>query len=303
MSVPTSMRVGPFTSTVLVKKRYLICYMFLIWVSIIPVLLEYWFYWRWLYDSIRPVHFYIFLPFLLFIMYLTMVFTSLFFSKILLVIVNTIHKPSEGVFLRDPSDKDYRYWSLRNTIKRWPVWLAHKFPFPFLDNVCFKILGVKTKFTNSLFEGWVDCEFIEFGENVVVGQGSIIQSATIIGNLIIIRKVVIESNVRIGAHAIVMPGTHIGKNSVLAANSVTIVGQELEEGWIYLGVPAKKFKKNRFFEDGLEDVLGHVEDVENLRAKYEEVYIKRYDKHPSIKERMELRKERKEEEKRRIQKQ
>jgi len=227
-----------------------------------------------------------------------MVFTSLLFAKILLAIVNAFHKPKEGVFLRDPIDKDYRYWSLRNTIKRWPVWLAHKFPFPFLDNVCFKAFGVKTTFTNSLFEGWVDCEFIEFGKNVVVGQGSIIQSAVIVGNLIIIRKTIIEDDVRIGAHAVVMPGTHIGKRSVLAANSVTIVGQELEDGYIYVGVPAKKYKKNRFFEDSLEDVLGHVKDVEGLRQKYEEIYIKRYDQQKTIKERIEHKKEIKEEEKR-----
>lgn len=299
MSVPTSMRVGPFTSTVLVKKKYLIYYIFLMWVSMIPILLEFWFYWQWLWDPVRPVHFYIYLPFLVFGMYVTMVFTSLFFAKILLIIVNSIHEPIEGVFLRDASDKDYRYWSLRNTIKRWPVWLAHKFPFPFLDNICFKLFGVKTKFTNSLFEGWVDVEFIDFGDNVVIGQGSIVQSSVIIGNLLIIRKTVIGDNVRIGAHAIVMPGTHIGKNSVLAANSVTTVEQELEAGWIYLGVPAKKFKKNRFFEDGLENVLGRVEDVEETRKKYEKLYIKRYDKHHTYKERKELKKEIKDEEKRR----
>ena len=52
------------------------------------------------------------------------------------------------------------------------------------------------KATNSLFEGWVDCEFIDFGKNVVVGQGSIIQSAVIVGNLIIIRKTIIDDDVR-----------------------------------------------------------------------------------------------------------
>jgi hypothetical protein len=297
------MRVGPFTPTVLVKKRYLIFYIFLIWVSIIPVLLEFWFYWQWLWDPVRPVHFYIFIPLLFFVIYLTMTLTALLFSKILLIIVNAFHKPREGVFLRDPSDKDYRYWSLRSTIKRCPVWLAHKFPFPFLDNLCFKAFGVKTTFTNSLFEGWVDCEFIDFGKNVVVGQGSIVQSAVIVGNLLIIRKTKIDENVRIGAHSVIMPGTHIGKNAVLAANSVTTVGQELEDGYIYLGIPAKKYKKNRFFEDGLEEILGHVENVEGLRAKYEELYIKRYDEHLGIKERWELRKEIKEEEKRRMEQQ
>ena len=84
--------------------------------------------------------------------------------------------------------------------------------------------------TNSLFEGWVDTEFIDFGKNVVIGQGTIVQSAAIVGNLLIIKKTIIEDNVRIGALGVIMPGTHIGKNSVLAANSVTTVGQELEEG-------------------------------------------------------------------------
>lgn len=303
MSVPNTMRVGPFTPTVLVKKRYLIFYFFLIWASIIPILLEFWIYWQLLWSYSRPVHFYTYLPLLLFLMYITIVFSALFFAKILLMIVNAIHKPREGTFLRIPEDKDYRYWSLRNTIKRWPIWLAHRFPFPgILDNICFKAFGVKTKISNSLFEGWVDTEFIEFGKDVVVGQGAIVQSAVIIGNLLIVRKTVIDDDVRIGSHAIVMPGTHIGHNCILAANSVTTVGQELEKGWIYVGIPAKKFKKNYFFEDGLEDKLGHVEDIESLREKYEEIYTKRYDelKQKERKERKEIKREKKEEEKRRF---
>jgi len=299
MSVPNTMRVGPFTPTILARKRYLIFYFFLIWASIIPLLLEFWFYWRFLWYLPSPVHFYTYLPLLAFLMYVTIVFSAIFFAKVLLVLTNAVRRPREGTFLRHPSDKDYRYWSLRNTIKRWPVWLAHRFPFPgILDNICFKVFGVKTKISNSLFEGWVDTEFIEFGKDVVVGQGAIVQAAVIIGNLLIIRKTVIEDNVRIGSHAIVMPGTKIGKNCILAANSVTTVGQVLERGWIYVGIPAKKFKVNYFFEDGLEDKLGHVEDVEALREKYEEMYTKRYDE-LTYRERKELKREKKEEEKKR----
>ena len=300
MSVPNTMRVGPFTPTVLVRKRYLIFYIFLIWISIIPILLELWLYWQLLWSYSRPVHFYTYLPLLAFLMYVTIVFSAIFFTKILLLIINAIHKPREGVFLRIPADKDYRYWSLRNTIKRWPVWLAHRFPFPgILDNICFKMFGVKTKISNSLFEGWVDTEFIDFGKDVVVGQGAIVQSATIIGNLLIIRKTIIEDGVRIGSHSIVMPGTHIGHNCILAANSVTTVSQELETGWIYVGIPAKKFKKNYFFEDGLEEKLGHVEDVEALREKYEQIYVKRKDE-LTRKDRKEIKREKKEEERKRF---
>ena len=298
MSVPSAMRVGPFTSTVLVKKKYLICYLILMWISLLSILLEFWIYWQEIFNwnflyEWKLTHFYIFLPLLCVVMYLTIVFVSLFFAKIMLIIVNLFHKPKEGVFLRDKSNKDYKYWSLRNTIKRWPVWLSHRFPFPFLDNICFKWFGVKTKFSNSLFEGWVDCEFIEFGDNVVVGQGSIIQSATIIGNLLIIKKTKINDNVRIGTHAIVMPGTIIGKNSVLAASSVTTIGQELEQGTIYVGIPAQKYKKNVFFEDGLQDILGKkIQDEEVVRKKYEELYIRRHDEHSALRERVHTQKER-----------
>jgi acetyltransferase-like isoleucine patch superfamily enzyme len=213
-------------------------------------------------------------------MYITIVFVSIFSAKILLSVVNLIHKPKEGTFFRHKSDKDYRYWSIRNTIKRWPIWLAHNFPFPFLDNICFKMFGVKTKFSNSLFEGWVDTEFIEFGKDIVVGQGSIIQSSVIIGNMLIIRKTTIEDCVRIGAHSVVMPGTHIRKNCILAASSTTYVGQELEEGWVYLGVPAKKYKENIFYQDNLEPLIEkQFEDIEKLHQRYETLYTKRHDKH------------------------
>jgi len=290
MSIPSSMRVGPLIPTVLVKKRYLIFYITIVWFSFIPLLLELWVYWRFLWNYARPIHFYTFLPLLIIPMYVTLVFSAVFIAKIFHSIVNAIHKPRTGIFLRHPSDKDYRYWCIRNVIKRWPFWLSHRFPFPFLNNICFKVFGVKTKFSNSLFEGWVDTEFIEFGKNVVVGQGAIVQSSIIIGNLLIIKKTVIDDDVRIGSHAIVMPGTHIKKRSVLASNSTTIVNQILNEGYIYVGVPAKKLKRNYFFEDGLQDKLGEVEDVEALRAKYEKMYLKRVDEKPKFKERKEKKK-------------
>ena len=290
MSIPNSMRIGPLIPTVLIKKRYLIFYLIIVYFSFIPIFLELWVYWQFLWNYDRPIHFYTFLPLLIIPMYVTLVFSATFIAKIFHLIVNAIHKPRTGVFLRHPSDKDYRYWCIRNVIKKWPFWLSHRFPFPFLNNICFKVFGVKTKFSNSLFEGWVDTEFIEFGKNVVCGQGSIIQSSMIIGNLLIIKKTVIESDVRIGSHAIVMPGTHIKKRSVLASNSVTTVNQILDEGYIYVGVPAKILKRNYFFEDGLQDKLGQVEDVEALRAKYEKMYLKRYDEKLKYKERKEIKK-------------
>jgi carbonic anhydrase/acetyltransferase-like protein (isoleucine patch superfamily) len=97
----------------------------------------------------------------------------------------------------------------------------------------------------------------------------------------ILRRTENGDNVRIGAHSIVMPGSKIGNNCILAASSTTTVSQELEEGWIYLGVPAKKYKKNLFFRDGLEHLLLRDEDVVDLKKKYDLLYTKRVDKEKS----------------------
>ena len=281
MSVPSSLKVGPNTTLILAKKRYLIYYISLIWISIFSIQFEFWVFWK-LYEP-NFIQFLFFLPLLIVLMYLTAILVSLIFAKLMLVIINLIHKPREGVFLRDHSDKDYRYWSLRSTIKKWPIWLSHKFPFPFMDNICSKMFGLKTPYSNSLFEAWVDTEFIKFGKNVVVGQGAVVQSAVIIGNLFIIRKTVIEDNVMIGAQSVVMPGTHIKKNSILAGHSMTIIGQEIEEGFVYLGAPAKKFKKNVFLEDGLEDIIKkHSEKKIEPHIKFEDLYTVRKDKETQI---------------------
>lgn len=278
MSTPSSLNVGPNTSLVLVKKRYLILYIFLIWISIFSIQYEFWLLWK-LYIIKKFIQFYFFLPLLLFIMYLTAIITSLIFVKILLIIVNLIHKPREGVFIRDRSDKDYRYWSIRNTIKKWPIWISHKFPFPFMNNICLKMFGIKVKYSSSLFEGWVDTEFIEFGRNVTIGQGAIIQSALIVGNLFIIRKTIIEDNVMIGSQSVVMPGTHMKRNSILGGHSMTTIGQELKENVIYLGAPAKKFKKNVFFDDGLEEIIkNQLESKTETHERFEDLYTMRKDK-------------------------
>ncbi|MFX0004213.1 MAG: hypothetical protein ACFE9C_07105 [Candidatus Hodarchaeota archaeon] len=278
MSTPSSLNIGPNTSLVLVKKRYLILYIFLIWISIFSIQYEFWLLWK-LYIIEKFIQFYFFLPLLLFIMYLTAIITSLIFAKILLIIVNLIHKPREGVFIRDRSDKDYRYWSIRNTIKKWPIWISHKFPFPFMNNICLKMFGIKVKYSNSLFEGWVDTEFIEFGRNVTIGQGAVVQSTLIVGNLFIIRKTIIEDNAMIGSQSVVMPGTHMKRNCILGGHSMTTVGQELEENFIYLGAPAKKFKKNVFFDDGLEEIIkNQLGGKTETHERFEDLYTMRKDK-------------------------
>ncbi len=170
-------------------------------------------------------------------------------ARFFLSIINIIHKPTEGIFNRDRKDKDYCYWSMRGVVKKWPIWLARQLNLPILETIALKALGVKTFKTNCVNGGWVDCEFIEFGKNVKIGQGSIIMSNIVIRDKIVIKKVALRDNVIIGAHSVVCPGTIIEKNTVLDALSMTSLNQVLESDSIYSGIPVKKIMNNQPIED------------------------------------------------------
>ena len=116
MSVPANLRLGPNTSLILLRKRYILFYLFLIWISLFVAQFEFWWYWNFLYEW-KFVQFIIFFPLIIILMYVTMVFVSLITAKILLLIVNLFHAPREGIFVRHYKDKDFRYWVIRNTIK------------------------------------------------------------------------------------------------------------------------------------------------------------------------------------------
>ncbi|MFX1419925.1 MAG: hypothetical protein ACFE9N_13485 [Promethearchaeota archaeon] len=196
------------------------------------------------------------------------------------MVINLIHKPREGVFLRSKKNKDYCYWSLRAVVKKWPTWLARQLSLPLIEIVVLKIIGVKSSFSNSLYDGWVDCEFVEFGNNVKVGQGSFVISNLIIQDRLIIKKVTIQDNVIIGAHSIVLPGTIIESNTILDAISMTLVNQHLECNSTYRGAPAKKIDDISLYIDETQlkeqifDKKAFEEyDVENLRTHSKELSV------------------------------
>ncbi|MFX1259920.1 MAG: hypothetical protein ACFFAN_18880 [Promethearchaeota archaeon] len=166
-----------------------------------------------------------------------------------MIFINLIHKPKEGVFNRNKKDKDYCFWSLRAVVKKWPIWLARQLNLPILEMLVFKVLGIKSPKSNSLNEGWVDCEFVEFGKNVKIGQGSVVMSNIIIKDKLIVKKVILKDNVIVGAHSLVSPGTIIEPNTTLDAISMTSINQHLESNSIYSGTPAKKIMENGQIKD------------------------------------------------------
>ncbi len=200
------------------------------------------------------------LPIFLFLIYFSWVMLSMVIAKFFLVIVNRIHPPKEGYFPRDKTNLDYRFWTMRASIKKFPIWVARNFYLPWLDIAAFKLFGVKIKIggTTALMDAWVDVEFIEIGKNVTIGQGAIILSAMVTQEFLIISKVTIGNEVVVGGYSVISPGTIIPDNVVIGAHSGTTVGQKLESNWVYWGIPARKFRKNEY---------GSVEDSEGEIAR------------------------------------
>ena len=204
--------------------------------------------WFWYYWQLFPeanIIFFVLFPLAFLIGVIILIISSIIVAKFFLSIINLIHTPKEGIYNRDKKDKDYCYWSLRSIIKKWPIWLARQLNLPLLEILALKILGVKSFKTNCANGGWLDCEFIEFGKNIKIGQGSIIMSNIMIREKLIIKKVVLRDNVIIGAHSVVCPGTIIEKNTVLDALSMTSLNQLLEGDSVYSGTPAKKIMNNQ----------------------------------------------------------
>jgi len=229
-----------------------------------PTILWIWYFWQF-FPSLDLIFYFLF-PFAFFLGILILIISSTILAKIFLVFVNLVHKPQEGIFLRDKSDKDYCYWSLRAVIRKWPTWLARQLSLPVLEIFVIKILGVKTSYSNSLYEGWIDCEFLEFGKNVKIGQGSFIISNIIIKDKLILKKVTIQDNVIIGAHSIVLPGTIIESNTILNAISMTTVDQRLVSNSIYNGFPAKKMEGSELInnKDQVKHLIFNTKDLEEF---------------------------------------
>ena len=266
-SMPSTLQGGPVTTNTLAKGWYVLLHVILIWLSLIPPLFLVWIR---LYFVSKPLSenwaFFITLPIFVAMWYFVWLFSAIFFSKIFLLITNLMHKPKEGYFPRDRKNKDFKFWSLRATIKKFAFFICHNFPLPWLDIIAFKWFGVKVSLSTSLFDAWVDSEFIEIGKHTMIGQGSVIMSSMITRDWLILRKVIIGDHCVIGGYSVVAPGSTIEDNVVLAVHSSTAIGQTLESNCVYIGQPAKKYKKNEFMSKEESD-----EWLRNKRLKYEKM--------------------------------
>ncbi len=211
------------------------------------------------------------LPVWSFILYFIFIFGIAIFTKAFLLIINMVHKPKEGVFRAEEGNQDYEFWRLRIELKKLVLWFMSNGPLPWVVMWGFRWLGVRIDFSSHLQDAWVDGEFIEFGRNITVGQGSVIMSSSIVGNYLIIKKIILGDHIVVGGVSNVSPGTIMGKESILAAFSTTIPNQIIEQAWIYLGPQfSRKLKPNKYAEQRRDLIYRkHVDEEVKYEVKQE----------------------------------
>jgi len=248
-----------------ISLKFLILYIPIFWFSGILLLGIFFFG----FHFIPGEYFLIILPLILFAMYYVFFFGCIFLTKLFLVFIKLIHNPREGVFKAETGNKDFEFWRLRIELKKIGVWLLNNSPLPWSDAWAFRWFGVKMNFSSHLNDAWCDVEFISFGRQVLVGQGAVVMSSMVVGQYLIIKRVILDDYVVIGGQSTVAPGTIIGKDTVLGPASCTSFKQLLESGWIYFGIPGIKLKPNKYAESQREIISKKLADEEQ---KFEVVH-------------------------------
>ncbi|MBA7529331.1 hypothetical protein ES705_21527 [subsurface metagenome] len=223
-----------------IRNKYLIIYLMIIILSFIPCSLFEYIYVLYLWKEGLYLLFFLFLPFNFLILIYILQISAILFSVLFLTIINLLFPPKEGIFSRDVRDKNYLFWNLRNLSKKWPLFISASNPFPWLKNrFTLRFFGVRIGKKAICDTCWISSEFVNIGNNVIIGMGSTLLSFGIEQDKFILKKIQLEDNVLIGAKCVLLPGTTIKKDSKLSAHSYTNFDDILKENSIYSGHPAK----------------------------------------------------------------
>jgi acetyltransferase-like isoleucine patch superfamily enzyme len=125
---------------------------------------------------------------------------------------------------------------------------------------------MRADFKSTMFDGWSDVEFIDFGNNIMIGQAAQVFSSIIIRidniDYLLIKKVIIGDHVVLGANCIVTPGTIVCKGTTLGVWTVTHINQILDPYWIYIGNPARKYQPaQKAIEDSKKQAVRRIVDT------------------------------------------
>ncbi|TFF95341.1 MAG: hypothetical protein EU547_07620 [Promethearchaeota archaeon] len=241
MFQPASLKgISPAPLDERIRLKLIPLYLLIISLSVFPfIIFEYtYFYFLW-----KPSYYFLFFLLLplngIVSIYIIQFFANII-SALLLNICNLLYKPKGGEFKRNIDDKNYRYWNIRNAIKKWSLYLNSSNPLPWLKNrFTLRFFGVKIGKNTICDNAWISSEFVQIGNNCIIGMASSILSFGIEQDKFILKRISMEDNILIGAKSVLLPGTTIERGVKLAAQSSTTYDQVLQKDTTYIGNPAK----------------------------------------------------------------
>ena len=146
--------------------------------------------------------------------------------------------PKEGEF--SLNGREFHFYCYRFWIAYYAIWVLRAMPLPWVDVYGFKLFGVKIGRNVVFYDCWIDFEFIEIGDNVMVSLNSSIFSHCIYRDKFLVKKTIIEKNGIVGANATASPGTVLHEGGGIGSTCTTSIGQELGEYIIHIGTPCSK---------------------------------------------------------------
>lgn len=161
---------------------------------------------------------------------------------------NTKSPPTQGTFKRHfrPGEAEsdiIKYYHYRGFIIKYPLWLAYKSPFNWLNYYVLKRVGHNhIHKTAQYIESFPCLEFSNIGENTIIYTGSVISSHIVDGifGKLTISEVTLKNNVTVNAHAAYAPGSIIEDHFVGLPHTMTRKDFRVTEGKkYYSGASAK----------------------------------------------------------------
>ncbi len=267
MSSPTSMKMmPPMYIEPEIRRRNVWWYILLIWICTLPgFTFYYWFFAPRLFHVLHfeniPIlpwgieiffqqynpsvlipgwMFALFAPVVIIFGYLLTLLWTAGVTKLGIMLLNALHTPKPGVFLRSRTDKDYRYWNYRNLMRLFLYWLVHSVPITwgkiFLS---YQLFGIKIGKGVQIQQSWIAPEFVSIGNNVIIGQAAGIYSFQFEGDKLLVAPVEIHDNVKIGPQAVILPGSTIHSDIVLEGLGFCYPFTDLQKTGYYTGQPYK----------------------------------------------------------------
>ncbi|MFO7706511.1 MAG: DapH/DapD/GlmU-related protein [Halopseudomonas sp.] len=139
-------------------------------------------------------------------------------------------------------DPLFRWWKLFTVVYEFGRGALLPFTTVFAKPLVAKLFGAGIGKDIALGGRLVDPQFINIGDEAIVGQDSVITAHTITSGTLVLDPVEIGARATVGVNVVVMSGVRIGEGAIVAAGAVVPPNTLIPPGELWGGIPARKLK-------------------------------------------------------------